>query len=79
MALVNVTKQIGNDPKSLGAIHSAFSLVEPVSENFLYKTLRVKGQGVPDSDTWVVIELGSDIKGNTKVLGWQLADPVTGL
>jgi hypothetical protein len=79
MALVNVTKHIGNDPKSIGAINTAFSLVEHVSDGPLYKTLRVKGQGVPDSDTFISIKLGSDLQGNTRVLGWQLADPITGL
>ena len=53
MALVNVTKHIGSDPKSIGAINTAFSLVEHVSDGPLYKTLRVKGQGVPDSDTFI--------------------------
>lgn len=76
MALVNITGNLLRDPKSLAALNSAFHLVEYVKDvnHTDYKILRVKGQGVPDSDSYINIEFGVDLKGNTKILGWQLAD-----
>lgn len=82
MALTQVIKEIANDPDGLKALNKAFHYVEEIPfkgsaelmNAQMFKTFRVKGQGVPDSDTYIRLRFERTLKGETKLTSWDYAD-----
>lgn len=82
MALTQIIKEIANDPDGLKALGRAFHLVQEVpfqgppevAKAQLYKTFRIKGQGVPDSDKYVRVLFERTLKGQARVASWTPAD-----
>lgn len=85
MALTLVTKELANDPDALRALHQTFSHVEEIpyrgpqdaAQAQLYKTFRLKGQGLPDSDRYVTLLFERTLKGKARVASWKFAEENT--
>ena len=78
MALLQVTKNIGNDPGTMKALYAAFTTVEEIEQpgtvESLIKIFKVTGQGVPASDTLIEVDFGTPLGSPvTKVLVWRIA------
>lgn len=81
MALVKVTQTIFSDPDSIKALYNLCESVQEIHNdpNSLYKVLRVKGGGLPDSDKYIKLEFVRTLHGETKIRSWEYADEITGL
>lgn len=76
MALVLISKELITDPETIIALHKAFELVEELPEmgqqpGTLYKTFRVKGNGVPNDDKYIDLSFGIQLGGKPRVTSWQ--------
>ena len=79
MALTKIPNTTMADPDAIIALNKSFTLVEILPFTGLeplYKTVRLKGQGVPDSDAYVNIRFEIPLGGKVRVGGWSPADGI---
>lgn len=70
MAQVLLTKHIGKDPETLKAINECFQL-EYVHETPFYILFNITGDGLPEDDSFIQLDIRSK-NGITTVVGWEL-------